>query len=185
MTDVAEHGHMHVPAGWESVPPGWYTVPAYAVAGYQPRATRFGRFIDAAYLRSPRWTGPLAVLACFFGGVAYTIATHPASSGAFDSPSCIVKLTTGFDCPGCGGTRAFWFLLHGNLAGAARSHLLAVFAAPFLVYMYVAWSLNSMFRLKIPNLRLTPRVVSGFLIVWAIFTVLRNLPFAPFTWFYV
>jgi hypothetical protein len=135
--------------------------------------------------RGPAWSAPLAILTCFAGGVAYTLASHPTEVGATASPTCLVKLTTGFDCPGCGGTRAFWYLLHGNLPAAARSHLVAVFATPFLVYLYVAWAANLVFKRKLPTLRFSPRTISTFLIVWGVFTVLRDLPWAPFTWFFV
>ncbi len=107
-------------------------------------------------------------------------------ANAFSSPTCLVKLATGFDCPGCGGTRAFWYLLHGNVSAAARSHIMAVFAAPFLAYMYVAWAVNLMFgNGRLPVLRLSPKTISMFLAVWGAFSVLRNLPWAPFTWFFV
>ena len=103
---------------------------------------RFTRFMTRLWTRAPRWSAPLAILTCFGGGMAYTLAVHPADADAFTSPTCLIKLTTGLDCPGCGGTRAFWYLLHGNIPAAARSHALAVFAVPYLVYMYVAWSFN-------------------------------------------
>lgn len=144
-----------------------------------------GRLLVRIFHRNPAWAAPLAILVCFAGGVAYTLATHPTQEGAVDSPTCWIKLTTGFDCPGCGGTRAFWYLLHGNLPAAARSHLVAVFAAPFLVYAYVAWVAERVFGRKLPKLRISPRAISVFLIVWGAFTVLRNLPWAPFTWFFV
>ncbi len=160
---------------------GLVPMPAYLVA----EPDRFSRFALRLWSRSPTWASPLAILVCFLGGAAYTLLSHPASADAASTPNCLVKLTTGFDCPGCGGTRAFWFLLHGNIAGAARSHLLAVFAAPYLVYMYVAWATNQMFRWKLPVLKITPTTISVFLAVWGVFTVARNLPWAPFTWFYV
>src|SRR5262245_60638093 len=105
----------------------------------------------------------------------------PADNGADALPGCLVKLTTGLDCPGCGGTRAAWYLLHGNLPAAARHHALFVFAVPFLLYLYVAWGLKTAFGVKIPRLRLSPKVLGWFLGAWALFTVLRNLPWAPFT----
>jgi hypothetical protein len=165
----------------EPAPPGLVPVPAYLVA--QP--DKFSTFALRLWSRSPAWASPVAILVCFLGGAAYTLASHPASSDAASTPNCLIKLTTGFDCPGCGGTRAFWFLMHGNLAGAARSHLLAVFAAPYLVYMYVAWATGQMFQWKLPVLRITPKAISIFLAVWAVFSVARNLPWAPFTWLYV
>ena len=142
---------------------------------------RFSRFMLRLWERSPRWTAPLAVLVCFAGGLVYVFG-----SNAFSSPTCIVKLTTGFDCPGCGGTRAAYYLIHGNIPAAARSHLMAVFAAPFLAYMYVAWAVNLVSNGKrLPALRLSPLVISVYLVAWGVFSVLRNLPWAPFTWFYV
>ncbi len=135
--------------------------------------------------RLPVWAMPVSILVCFLGGVAYVLLANPTDADATSSPSCLVRLSTGFDCPGCGGTRAFWFLLHGDLPAAARSHMVAVFAAPFLVYLYVAWAAGRLFGWKLPQLRVSPRAVSLFLAVWAAFAILRNLPWAPFTWFYV
>ena len=83
-----------------------------------------------------------AVATCFAGAAAYVWIINPTDIGASDVPTCIVKLTTGLDCPGCGGTRAFYYLLHGNLPEAARHHAMAVFAAPFLVWLFVAWSVK-------------------------------------------
>jgi hypothetical protein len=158
------------------------TPPGYAVA--QPN--RFVRFILRASDRAPVWSAPAAIATCFGGAVAYTLITDPAHSDAFAPPTCLLKLTTGFDCPGCGGTRAFWYLLHGNLPQAARHHALFVFAVPFLVYMYVAWSAKLVFKRDVlPQLSLSPVALTGFLGAWLVFSVLRNLPWAPFTWLYV
>ncbi|GAB4007637.1 hypothetical protein GCM10029992_61920 [Glycomyces albus] len=113
-------------------------------------------------------------------------ATNPTDD--VGPTTCLFKMTTGFDCPGCGGTRAFFYLLNGNLPEAARHHLMAVFAAPFLVWMYLAWALPRVaprVRWRLPRLQLTPGVLSGFLIAWAAFWVVRNLPWEPFTFFYV
>ena len=169
---------------------GPYPPPGMVAMSVQPAYPaypddRFGRFMLRTWDRSPRWAAPLAVLVCFFGGVAYTLLTHPTSSDAASTPNCIIKLTTGFDCPGCGGTRAFYYLMHGNVLAAARSHLVLVFAAPYLVYMYVAWAAGAMLNWKLPALRPSPRAISVFLGVWLAFSVLRNLPWAPFTWLYV
>jgi hypothetical protein len=172
MSELVSDGHLHA-----HPPTQTYLAP-------QP--DRFSRFMIGLWQRSPRWAAPALILLCFSGGVAYTIAADPADANAFASPTCLVKLTTGFDCPGCGGTRAFWYLLHGNVPAAARSHIVAVFAAPFLAYMYVAWAVNLMVgKSPLPVLRLSPKTISIFLAVWGVFSVLRNLPWAPFTWLYV
>lgn len=167
----APYDHSHAP-----YPPVMYATP-------QP--DRFTAFWLRLYQRSPKWAAPAAVALCFAGAATYTLVSDPTDADASSLPSCLVKLTTGFDCPGCGGTRAFFYLLHGNLPAAARHHALAVFAAPFLVYLYLAWTVQQITGRRLPQLRVTPVMLSSFLAVWGVFSILRNLPFAPFTWFFV
>lgn len=145
----------------------------------------FTNWVQRLAARIPSGATPILIGLCFLGGVGYTLASDPTNASAADSPTCIVKLTTGFDCPGCGGTRAFYYLLHGNVPAAARSHIFAVFAAPFLAYMYVTWAARVVFKKQLPKLRITPTMVGVFLGVWGVWAVLRNLPWAPFTWFFV
>jgi hypothetical protein len=146
-----------------------------------PPPNRFTRLMA----RSPRWLAPVAALGCMASAVGYTLVADPTDSTADAAPTCLLKLTTGFDCPGCGGTRAFWYMLHGNLPAAARHHILFIFAVPFLLYMYVAWAGQRVFGRQLPQLRISPKTIGVFLGVWFVFTIARNLPWAPFTWLYV
>lgn len=152
-------------------------------AQYQPG--RMGRLMWRLRARTPRWTAPLLALGCIGGALGYTMWSTPAESGADALPSCLVKLTTGLDCPGCGGTRAAWYLLQGDLPAAARHHLLFVFGVPFAIYMYVAWAGKVAFGWKLPQLRVGPTAVAVFIVAWVLFMVARNLPWAPFTYFFV
>ncbi len=43
-------------------------------------------------------------------------------------PLCLVKGLTGLDCPGCGMTRAFLFIGHGQIAAAMALHPASVLA---------------------------------------------------------
>jgi hypothetical protein len=166
------HAHEHVAAG---------PAPIYLA----PPPDRFTAFLARLYARSPRWLAPAAILACFGGAASYVLVTDPTDGSADAVTTCLVKLTTGFDCPGCGGTRAFFYLLNGNLPAAARHHVMFVFAVPFLIYLYVAWAGEQVFRRRLPALRISPAVIGMFLTGWLAFTVVRNLPWAPFTWLYV
>lgn len=135
---------------------------------------------------APAWVAPAALLTCFAGAATFVVATDPTDD--VGTTTCAFKLVTGFDCPGCGGTRAFFYLLHGNIPEAARNHAIALFAAPFLVLMYLTWAGRRMFpklRERVPQFRITAVHATWFLIAWAIFWVVRNLPFAPFTALYV
>nr|WP_203719393.1 DUF2752 domain-containing protein [Asanoa siamensis] len=163
-----------------AVPPV-FLPPSYA----PPRRGRVGRAYLRMLDRVPRWLGPLAVLGCIGGAVGYTLVSNPTDSASDAPPTCILKLTTGLDCPGCGGTRAAWYLLHGDLPAAARHHLLFVFAVPFVIYLYIAWAAQTAFGRKLPQLRIPPLALAVFMGAWLAFSILRNLPWAPFTWFYV
>ncbi|WP_433084411.1 DUF2752 domain-containing protein [Dactylosporangium sp. CA-052675] len=174
LPDVPELGAPTTPTS-VSLPPVYH----YA---YQPPKGRFQRLIE----RLPAWAGPAGVGALISGGVAYTLLMKPTSAGASDPPTCLVKLLTGFDCPGCGGTRAAWYMLHGDIPAAAHHHAMLVFAAPFLAYLYVAWTVNKLnLRFKLPMLRISNGALIGFLVAWLVFSILRNLPWAPFTYFFV
>jgi hypothetical protein len=159
--------------------------PGYPVTYLAPPPPgRFAGFMLRMWARSPRWLAPAAILACFGGAVAYVLAREPID-GAGDETTCLLKFTTGYDCPGCGGTRAFFFLLQGNLPAAARHHLVFVFAVPFLTYAYLAWAANLVFGWRLPMLRPGPGTVGLLMGAAGVFTILRNLPWEPFSWFYV
>ncbi|HEY0000574.1 MAG TPA: DUF2752 domain-containing protein [Actinoplanes sp.] len=160
------------------VPPEW-------LAYQYPKQDVITRVAERMWTRSPVWAAPLALLVCMGGAVGYTLASHPAGAGAGDAPTCLLKYTTGFVCPGCGGTRAAWYLLHGDLPAAARHHAIFTFAVPFLIYLYVAWAAKRLFGWQLPQLTLSPAVLVTFVAVWGVWSVLRNLPWAPFTAFYV
>jgi hypothetical protein len=156
-----------------------YATPPYAQPGRTSRL--FTRLAD----RAPKWSGPVAIAACFAGAAAYVWMSNPAAEDARAVPTCLVKMTTGLDCPGCGGTRAFYYLLHGNLPQAVRHHAFAVFAAPFLVWLYIGWTVRKVTGRSLPMPRLGGRTVALFLAAWGVFMVVRNIPIAPFTYLYV
>jgi hypothetical protein len=186
MVDPATGPDAGAPAQ-DVAPPGPPASAAYGPPPYtfQPPPDRLTRVVDRFQARAPRWLAPLAVLGCIGGAVAYTELSNPTDGSPDGTPTCLLKLTTGLDCPGCGGTRAAWYLLHGELGAAARHHLVFVFAVPFLIYLYVAWTAQTVFGRRLPRLRVTPLGIGLFLAGWLVFSVLRNLPWAPFSWFYV
>jgi hypothetical protein len=49
----------------------------------------------------------------------------------------------------------------------------------------VAWAAKRLFKWNLPQLSLSPAVLITFVAVWAVWSVLRNLPWAPFTALYV
>jgi hypothetical protein len=182
-TSPAPAGHPSAdPAGYPQGYPGGYP------AGYYPpiaEPDRLTRFVTRLHERTPRWVVPLAAVGCVAAGIGYALISDPTRTAPDAIPSCLLKLTTGLDCPGCGGTRALWYVLHADLPAAARHHFLFVFALPFLAYFFVAWAGKQAFGWRLPELRVGPKLVGGFLAAWLAFTVIRNLPWPPFTALYV
>ncbi|TDC82277.1 DUF2752 domain-containing protein [Micromonospora sp. KC606] len=177
VTSVDGPGAPHQEAAGAGWPAGAYPHPV--------EPDRLTRFVLRVHERAPRWAVPLAALCCVGMGVAYTLVSDPTRSAPDAAPSCLLKLTTGLDCPGCGGTRALWYVLHADLPAAARHHVVFVFALPFLAYLFVAWAGNQAFGWRLPELRISPAMIGGFLGLWLAFSVVRNLPWAPFTALYV
>jgi hypothetical protein len=154
----------------------------YGYSYEPPPKGRLARLVD----RLPRWAAPAGLTLLLSGGVGYTLLMQPTTTSASDIPTCAVKLFTGFDCPGCGGTRAAWYLLHGDIPAAAHHHALMVFATPFLAYLFVSWALGRLTnRTILPKFRLSNGAMIGFLIAWLVFSVVRNLPWAPFDWLFI
>ncbi|GAB3349905.1 hypothetical protein GCM10027452_19630 [Micromonospora halotolerans] len=99
----------------------------------------------------------------------------PFRPGVPDSSHTVESLTA----------RALWYVLHADLPAAARHHFLFVFSLPFLAWLFASWAGNRAFGWRLPELRISPKVIGGFLALWFAFSVARNLPWAPFTSLYV
>ena len=59
---------------------------------------------------------------------------NPASPANQFFPKCPFRLVTGFQCPGCGSTRAFYQLLHLHPLAAFKLNPLMVLTMPFIIY---------------------------------------------------
>lgn len=89
---------------------------------------------------------------------------------------CMSKKVFDFDCPGCGGQRAFHELLHGHFIEAAKLNIFIYFFAPLLTYIFLSFALKP-FHINLPDIDLSTKGLIIILIVLIIFTVIRNLAF--------
>ena len=96
-------------------------------------------------------------------------------------PVCPLYAMTGLACPGCGLTRGFHALFHGDVLTALHFNaLLPIFA--FLIGFLLVSLVLIVARGRGLSWRIFPPAsLYGFLILAAAFFVLRNLPFYPFT----
>jgi hypothetical protein len=120
----------------------------------------------------------LGVLAALAGAAALFLF-DPAQNGFY--PRCFFKMSSGLDCPGCGGLRATHQLLHGDIRAAFALNPLFVVAVP-LLFLWTARAVTERFTQK-----KWPRLVSPITAAWiagatvVLFGILRNLPWRA--WF--
>lgn len=98
------------------------------------------------------------------------------------SSQCSFHQITGLQCPGCGGQRAFHFLLHGEILKSLRYNSLLWITIPILVYLYYsivqAYGLNNKKYINHPFWG--TRFVIIMFILLVVFFVIRNIPYYPF-----
>ncbi|MEU5941065.1 DUF2752 domain-containing protein [Micromonospora sp. NPDC047548] len=130
-----------------------------------------------------RWV-TLAMAGAVSAAAAFVLRFNPTDRVDDPTGPCLWHALTGINGPSCGGTRMFYYLLHGNLVEAARHHLAALIAVPFIVYVGIRWTVGAWFGRELPALHLSPPVYWAYAVAFLLYsTVLRNLPWAPFTWF--
>ena len=116
--------------------------------------------------------------------VGYLYYAHYAGSGDLWSKQCSFHELTGLQCPGCGGQRAFFSLLHGDISGALQNNALLVFGLPFFLYIYFLLCQVYIARDKVfmKYFNFPAKVGYIFLAILVIFFILRNIPIWPFTY---
>jgi hypothetical protein len=120
----------------------------------------------------------------FLGGLALAVALHIADpSGATSIPVCPFYAITGLYCPGCGTLRSLHALLHADLRSAFGFNAVTVLLTPMLVIAWLSVGIAGIGGLRLPRLWNAPRW-TGWAIAVAVclFWVLRNVPWAPFSW---
>ena len=115
-----------------------------------------------------------AVAVVAVAGIAATVYCFNPSVHHF-YPVCLFHQLTGLNCPGCGGTRALYALLHGDLITALHDNALLVTGLA-LTAARGAWFARNRRRGR-PNGRFfPPRLLLPLLVLLGVFGVLRNLP---------
>jgi Protein of unknown function (DUF2752) len=94
-------------------------------------------------------------------------------------PVCFFYRTTGLLCPGCGGLRAMYQLLHGHLATAFRFNPVLVVSLPVLAWVGARYGWRKA-RNEPASFDVRPLWLWLILAAVLVISVLRNLPGAPF-----
>ena len=115
-----------------------------------------------------------SVLAAAAAGVAGLVFFFNPSAYSF-YPVCQFHRLTGLNCPGCGGTRALYALLHGHLATALRDNALLV-GGTFFLAARGGWLAAEKIRGRAAGEIFPAKFLLPLLMVMLVFAVLRNLP---------
>ncbi|WP_330303884.1 MULTISPECIES: DUF2752 domain-containing protein [unclassified Streptomyces] len=116
---------------------------------------------------------PGGILAAVVGAFAYVGAVDPHQPGHY--PVCPLLRFTGVYCPGCGGLRGAYALVHGDFTAALTDNALAV--AGYLVFavVWTVWVIRSV-RGRPMRIDLGPVHLWSVGALVLVFTVVRNLP---------
>ena len=83
----------------------------------------------------------LAIMLAFIVGIGMFARFNPEEYRFF--PKCPVYLLTGYKCPGCGSQRAFYHLLHGDIATAFKYNPLMLMIVLYLFFgLYLEYFMN-------------------------------------------
>lgn len=99
-------------------------------------------------------------------------------------PVCPLYSMTGIACPGCGLTRGFHALFHGDIITALDYNAMLPIFSLILGYFFLSMFLVAVRGRGLSINYLKPSLVWTFLILTFGFAVLRNLPYYPFSILY-
>ena len=110
------------------------------------------------------------------GACAVVAAATVSPAQAADGPVvCPFRLMTGLPCPGCGLTRAWVFVLHGDLRHALAANPFVLVTLPAAIALTVFVAAATLRRRPAPDLRPVLSSVPARLLLggWLVFAVIR------------
>lgn len=111
------------------------------------------------------------------GSLIYLRAVDPNAPGHY--PGCPSQSLLGIDCPGCGGMRGTYDLLHGDLGGMLDDNILLAVFWPIAIIGFGLWAYRAWTGRRPPidpeRQRRQNRWLVALLIVVLAFGVVRNL----------
>lgn len=119
-----------------------------------------------------------ALIATIIAVAAIVIATvwRVDPEGAVWMPKCTIKLLTGYDCPGCGATRALHAALHGNFAAALRYNFFLIAGLGYALLVGAAtWIPQLRAHEKLRRAALGRRAAWIYITLFFVWWVARNI----------
>ena len=105
---------------------------------------------------------------------------NPAAPSHQWFPKCPFRFLTGWQCPGCGSTRACYQLLHLHPIAAFKLNPLMVMTLPFIVYGFLGFTRSAITGGPHRRVFIPPIYLWAWLVLLVFFWVFRNTPWYPF-----
>lgn len=134
--------------------------------------------------RNPLVERTLAAAVAVTAVVGSTVVSYfdPSTYNFF--PVCPLFKLTGFACPGCGLTRGFHALFHGDVLSALHFNALIPVWAGIFGYLFLSLVVFALRGKALPIKMPSPAILGMFIFGLLAFGVLRNLPVYPFNLLY-
>ena len=123
-----------------------------------------------------------AGVAAFGGGSFFVWYFNPSNVSFF--PVCPLYSTTGIACPGCGLTRGFHALFHGDVLTALDYNALLPVYVFIFGYFFLSMILVAVKGRGLSFRAFRPKFIWSFFALSVVFAVARNLPLYPFSILY-
>jgi hypothetical protein len=126
----------------------------------------------------------LAIAATVWLGLAasslFLFFFNPALPANQFFPKCPFRLLTGWQCPGCGSTRAFYHLLHLHPIEAFKLNPLMILTLPFIIYGLLGFTKSALTGKPHRRVFIPPLYMWLWLALLIFFWIFRNTPWYPF-----
>jgi hypothetical protein len=105
-------------------------------------------------------------------GCAVLYRFSPTENGFY--PLCPFHALTGLQCPGCGGTRAMYQMLHLHFDRAFHLNAMVTVLGPFALAWFAYCYYSILRRDHLPEVRLSQRAVASLCMLALVYAVVRN-----------
>jgi hypothetical protein len=121
---------------------------------------------------------PLGAATAVGAATVFVGAVNPNEPGHY--PTCPFLMITGLYCPGCGGLRTVYALVHGDPVTALGLNPFIVVMVPVLVVLWGRWVLRSWRGESFNSKSIHTSYIWIFLVLMIAFWIVRNVPFGEF-----